>query len=200
MRAIASILLPAIELPFAPFSPLFAFHAVHCELLSSLSLSLFFFISFSPSRGVCFADCWYAACGQNFVASKIRTYYWILAPTIFDSLTFAKKMFQQTHVANKRSKNLQVSKRLLGPIILENWIYFINFIGQATILCFKFFSYFNTRTIEIKCCTLIVSLGLISTIIFQRIHIIYKAPTKNIKVGRINWSPEQYLKFEISDN
>lgn len=52
----------AIELSFVLFSPLLVPCAVHTDLLLYLSSPP----SPSLSRDVCFANCWYVACGQSF--------------------------------------------------------------------------------------------------------------------------------------
>lgn len=99
IRAIASILQPRSSSPFALFSPLFAFRAVHCELLAfSLSLSFsLFFISFSLF-GVCFANCCMRpAVRISWHLRLVHTTEFFLRRLSLTLLHSQKKKFQQKH-------------------------------------------------------------------------------------------------------
>lgn len=171
MRAIASILLPAIELPFAPFSPPFVFRAVPPRTLAfsfprSFSLSLSFSFLFLPLEA-----CVLPTVGMR-PAVRISWHLRLVRTTEFLrrlSLTVLhsqKKCFSKIkHYEQKRNKNLQIfaKKNHLASNSGE-----LNIFDK-----FDWTSYmFYTKTIEIKCYTLIISFGLIFTTIFLNLYYI----------------------------
>lgn len=148
---------PAIELSFALFPPPPFTPRSFCRaVLTSWSISLLSLpspplLSLSLSRGVCFANSWYVACGRSFswhFKVPHTTEFLLRRQNIehFRCRTLARKMFSK-HSRDKGNENFCICKEQYW-LDTSNWFYFEDYcVSYNIVLCvFLQLNYLSVRS------------------------------------------------------